>query len=79
MVTRGDYRVGRSFNPSGSEMVDNIKRLAAEAIDLIDTIPDHDEGEIKRLKALAQTAAEDAAMWAVKAATKQAWEQEDDG
>jgi hypothetical protein len=74
MATKGEYRVGISFNPSKSEMVDKIKQLAAEAIDLIETIPDHDEGEIRRLKAQAQTCTEDAAMWAVKAATKQAWE-----
>jgi hypothetical protein len=79
-LTKGEYRVGLSFNPSGSEMVDRIKRMTADAIDLIETIPDHDEGEIKRLKAQAQTVAEDAGMWAVKAATKQAWEpEENDG
>jgi hypothetical protein len=77
MTTKGEYRVGINFNPSKIEIVDRIKRMTADAIDLIETIPDHDEGEIRRLKAQAQTVAEDAGMWAVKAATKQAWEPED--
>lgn len=74
MTTRGEYRVGIDFNPSGSEIVDNIKRIAAEAIDLIDELEDQGDAEIIRLKALAMTHAEDAAMWAVKAATKKPFE-----
>jgi len=74
MTTKGEYRVGIDFNPSGNEMVNNIKRMAADAIDVIETIPDRGDGEIKRLKALAATHAEDAAMWAVKAATKKPFE-----
>lgn len=78
--TKGQYRVGITFNPSGNEAVDEINRKAA---DLIDTIERHcqmdeatshaqaaQQGEILRLKALAQTDAENAAMWAVKALTK---------
>ena len=72
--TKGEYRVGTTFNPSASGMVDEIKRKAADLIDLIDTIPsdrDSERGnEAGRLKALAQTEIESAAMWAVKAATK---------
>lgn len=72
--TKGEYRVGISFNPSASGTVDDIKAAAAALIDLIDDIPSDREtergNEAGRLKALAQTAAEDAAMWAVKAATK---------
>ena len=72
-MTLGEYRVGISFNPGGNEMVNKIKRAAADLIDLIETI-DHDNqhtrGEVARLKALAMTHIEDAAMWAVKAATK---------
>ena len=75
MQTKGEYRVGTTFNPSASGMVDEIKRNAADLIDLIDTIPsdrDSERGnEAGRLKALAQTEIESAAMWAVKAATKQ--------
>lgn len=74
-MTKGEYRVGISFNPSGDDMVGRIKRAAADLIDLIETVPSDREtavgNERGRLKALAQTSVEDAAMWAVKAATKQ--------
>lgn len=77
-MTKGEYRVGITFNPSNDDMVGRLKRTAADLIDLIETIPvalvadDVQHAEIVRLKALAQTHAEDAAMWAVKAATKPA-------
>jgi DUF1009 family protein len=79
-MTRGEYRVGINFNPSADDMVDRIKRTAANFIDLIDEIKslgaETEEqlvlaGEVARLKALAMTEIESAAMWAVKAATKQ--------
>ena len=81
-MTKGEYRVGITFNPSSDDKVAQIKHAAADLIDLIETIPwpqyAPDEevdgshiGEIGRLKALAQTEIESAAMWAVKAATKQ--------
>ena len=70
-MTRGEYRVGINFNPANDDMVATIKRAAANLIDLIDHIDDQNNlGEIIRLKALAQTEVESAAMWAVKAATK---------
>jgi hypothetical protein len=75
-MTKGEYRVGINFNPSNDDMVAKIKRAAADLIDLIDDIEEHPAqldmrfSEIKRLKALAQTDIESAAMWAVKAATK---------
>lgn len=73
-MTKGEYRVGIGFNPSADSMVDRIKRAAADLIDLIDEVPSDRESvrgnEAGRLKALAQTAVEDAAMWAVKSATK---------
>lgn len=85
-MTKGEYRVGIAFNPSGDDLVARIKRAAADLIDLIETIPlpnilgiaspeeraplSDQLGEVVRLKSLAQTHAEDAAMWAVKAATK---------
>lgn len=81
-MTKGEYRVGITFNPSNDDTVGKIKRAAADLIDLIETIPnriaDQHGGETDdvraaergRLKALAQTHIEDAAMWAVKAATK---------
>lgn len=77
--TLGQFRVGTSFNPSQNETVDQIKAKAAELIDLVDAIGfpnDSGEGEMQRdaeigrCKALAMTNIEDAAMWAVKAATK---------
>lgn len=80
-MTRGQYRVGIGFNPSGDDMVARVKRAAAELIDLVDGIepprsPDGPivalDAEVTRCKALAMTAIEEAAMWAVKAATKQA-------
>lgn len=77
-MTKGEYRVGINFNPSADDHVGQIKRMAADLIDLIETIPALTNSapqmaEIGRLKALAQTAIEDGAMWAVKAATKPAW------
>lgn len=78
-MTKGEYRVGITFNPAGADTVNKIKRAAADLIDLIDSIqvPDARDnnsafhsGEVARLKALAQDRVEDAAMWAVKAATK---------
>jgi hypothetical protein len=70
MQTKGEYRVGVSFNPSALPVVDQIKATAAALIDLIEGIDCVGNPEAGRLKALAQTAAEDAAMWGVKAATK---------
>jgi hypothetical protein len=80
-LTLGQERVGVNFNPSQKEIVKNIKQKTAELIDLIDSItlatlgdPSIPEpsinGEVRRLKALAMTSYEEAAMWAVKAATK---------
>lgn len=74
-LTFGEYRVGINFNPGGHETVSEIKRRAADLIDFIETIPAAGQSaeqarEVGRLKALAETHIEDAAMWAVKAATK---------
>jgi hypothetical protein len=69
-MTKGEYRVGISFNPSSDPNVDEIKVRAAELIDFIEQMPVAAGGEAQRLKALAQTEIESAAMWAVKAATK---------
>lgn len=81
MMSKGAYRVGLDFNPSGDDLVARLKQAAAGFIDLIEEIPANTDAEgiqaltdqsIERfrLKALAQTAVEEAAMWAVKAATK---------
>ena len=78
-MTKGEYRVGITFNPSGDDMVDKIKRAAANLVDLIETIPVPDvnslesamhSNDVARLRSLAQTDIETAAMYAVKAATK---------
>lgn len=77
--TIGQYRVGSNFNPSGNTAVDTIKSAAASFIDAVEELADdavgnaetdEQRGEIRRLKALAMTHAEDAAMWGVKAVTK---------
>jgi hypothetical protein len=71
-MNKGEYRVGISFNPSGDSAVDFIKGKSASLIMDIDGIHNEnaDPGEVARLKALAMTAVEEAAMWAVKAITK---------
>lgn len=74
-MTKGEYRVGIDFNPSASDMVGQIKRKAADLIDLIQEIREDHDGhainpEIGRLKEMAQATIEAGAMWAVKAATK---------
>jgi len=84
--SKGNYRVGVDFNPSGNPTVNYIKLCAADLIDVIEAISlpgqkagneilaSNDElthiSEVARLKALAQTAIEEGAMWAVKASTK---------
>lgn len=74
-MTKGEYRVGIGFNPSGDDLVARIKRGAADLIDLIETIDVSaldvmHAAEVGPLKTLAQRDVERAAMWAVKAATK---------
>jgi len=64
----GARRVRESFNPSGETAVTKFKRYTADLIDLCEQLKD-DDGEQNRLASLAQTAYEEAAMWAVKAAT----------
>ena len=62
--TLGAQRVRLDFNPSSDTAVDRIKRAGAALIDAVD-----DEPGDSRLKALAMTAAEEGAMWGVKAVT----------
>jgi hypothetical protein len=77
-MTLGEERVRVSFNPGGKPLVEEIKRKTAALIDLCAKLraevadsdrPQHELGEIFRCISLAQTHFEDAAMWAVKAAT----------
>ena len=78
LMTKGEYRVGITFNPSNNTDVDHIKSKAADLIDAIEAIwPESTgdgerESEVEALKALAMREVESAAMWAVKAATKSA-------
>lgn len=72
--TDGEYRVGVSFNPSANPLVDEIKKKTAELIDLCLGIADVNgagavAGEREAYEACSFY--ETAAMWAVKAATKQ--------
>lgn len=64
-LTIGEARVRTSFNPSADSTVDQIKQKTAELINLVESLKLKDA----RLASLAQTAYEEGAMWAVKAAT----------
>ena len=72
-LTYGEKAVGLSFNPGGSEEVNEIKR---ECADLIDTLNNLREaagpGEKGRMLSIAITEIQTAQMWAVKAVT---WQQ----
>jgi hypothetical protein len=70
IMSLGAARVRESFNPSKDSLVDKIKRYTADLIDLCEEGRGKtNDGEEIRLWALAMTQYEDAAMWAVKAAT----------
>lgn len=82
-MTTGKARVRLDFNPTHNETVDTLKRKTAELIDLCEEIMiDHSReaqppirpilSNRARHVALAQTAYEEACMWAVKAATAEA-------
>ena len=69
-MSLGEDRVRTTFNPSASSTVDLVKQQAAKFIDTCHAMMDKtDDPEIGRCLSLAMTHAEDAAMWAVKAAT----------
>lgn len=63
--TTGEFRVRTVFNPNASTEVDHIKQATAKLINHVESLKDRDP----RLAALAMTAYEEAAMWAVKLAT----------
>jgi hypothetical protein len=69
--TEGEYRVGINFNPSGDEQVDYVKKSTADLIDHVAHISADRNHPGARCASLAMTAYEEAAMWAVKAITKQ--------
>jgi hypothetical protein len=64
--TMGTQRVRASFNPSNDPLVAEIKAKTAELIDLCSH---RLVAKDKRSAEIAQQMYEDAAMWAVKAAT----------
>lgn len=72
-LSLGESRVRTSFNPAQDGTVDRIKQKSAELINLISSIEDgtnmKNPAEVGRLKSLAMTSIEEAAMWGVKAAT----------
>ncbi|MBZ9986072.1 hypothetical protein LB572_03060 [Mesorhizobium sp. BH1-1-5] len=70
-LTEGEYRVGINFNPSGNAAVDLVKAKAAELIDILAPIAANRDHPGARCAAVAMTEIESAAMWAVKAVTKQ--------
>ena len=68
--TFGEKAVGLSFNPSGNDLVANIKARFADDIDEMNSLRMRTEDpEIKRLASIAITEIQGAQMWAVKAAT----------
>ncbi len=73
MASIGETRVRTEFNPSKSGAVEEIKQKSAALINLMSEMPKPEDAakraEFGRLVSLAMTAYEEAAMWAVKAAT----------
>lgn len=63
--TLRELRVRTSFNPANNSNVDQIKQKTAELINLVESLPAAD----RSLCEIAQRTYEEAAMWAVKAAT----------
>lgn len=64
-LTVGEVRVRTTFNPSQDSLIDQIKQKTAELINICEELKLKDG----RLASIAQTEYENAAMWAVKAAT----------
>lgn len=84
MQTLGEKRVRISFNINNDAIVNKIKQKSADLIDFLNAIRNDEvsktydktpqelqdqSGEKLRLISLAQTKYEEAAMWAIKAAT----------
>lgn len=71
-LTLAERRAGVSFNPSNNATVDVIKRRSAELIQILMNVQnDSEDGEVKRMAAVAITELQTAQMWGVKAVT---WE-----
>jgi hypothetical protein len=70
MATFGEKAVGLNFNPSGDPLILKLKELYAQIIDACnDERLKGESGEKTRLYSVAITEAQNAQMWAVKAAT----------
>lgn len=68
--TYGEKAVGLTFNPNGSEQVNQIKTKCAKLIDeLNDCRNATKDGEVKRMLSIAITEVQTAQMWAIKAIT----------
>jgi hypothetical protein len=74
-LTEGQHRVGTTFNPSNNPVVDDVKQRVAALIDDLNVIASSREHPGARCASIAMTELEGAAMWAVKAITKQANEE----
>lgn len=72
-LTYGEKAVGYSFNPSGNQSVNDLKKAASVFIDLIqaERAKDTTPSEKGAMLTLAIREAQSAQMWAVKAVT---WE-----
>ncbi|MFA5993348.1 MAG: hypothetical protein WC823_00140 [Parcubacteria group bacterium] len=70
-LTFGEKAVGLTFNPSGSTLVDIIKRNYAGIIDHLNIEREGATPDKARLCSVAITEAQTAQMWAVKAVTCQ--------
>ena len=69
-LTFGEQAVGLTFNPNGDPVVNEIKQLYAQIIDICNqSRTESPSGERKRLFSVAITEAQGAQMWAVKAVT----------
>lgn len=69
-MTKGETLVRKSFNPNGNPNVEEVKANVAALIDWVESRKTADP----RLAALAITAFEEGAMWAVKLVTTEASE-----
>lgn len=69
--TFGEKAVGLSFNPSGDDLVHQVKQQYAKIIDVLALLRCSDDlsDETRRLCSIAITEAQGAQMWAVKAIT----------
>ena len=68
--TFGERAVGKSFNPSGDDVVTILKQMSADFIDFCHEGREKaTDPEVKRMYSVAITEAQTAQMWAVKAAT----------